>query len=459
MVSGAMNSGAIERHSNRRSSFVAPRVARAILVVSLAWMIGFGCANGGTTGQDTESSGASGASGALAQGGASGSAFSTGSSTGSVSTDSVSGSPFASGSPSGAATGTFSGASGASTPDAEDSGMPEEAGPGVDAAGNCANTQTDPNNCGSCGKVCAPGATCSGGVCGFSVGGTLIGLSANDQVQLQSPGLQTTTLSTNGRFTLSSQLAAGTSYSVSATVPAGAPIPETCTVQNASGTANAAVTGLAVNCVPTDYAYFFPFTGNSKDASGNHNDGVITGGVTLTADPSGNPNSAYHFDGTTGYITAPGGSLPLNASSRTLTAWIEPLTTLKNWGIVSWGTGDCTAHMFGVGTQATGATTLWEGCNDYITNFLLPASTWSFVAIVFSSAAPMQYTVYVNDQSASVQLSMAPATSAAPLLMGFNMSGDTAAAKYFSGDLDSIRVYARDLSASEISAIFMARGP
>ncbi len=461
MVSRAMNSGAIERHSNRRSSFVAPRVARAIFVVSLGWTIAFGCANGGTTGQDTESSGAAGASGALGQGGASGSAFSTGSSSGSVSsTDSASGSPFATGSASGAATtGTFSGTSGASVADAGASGMPEEAGPGVDAAGSCTNTQTDPDNCGSCGKVCAPGATCSGGVCSFSIGGTLIGLSANDQVQLQSPGLQTTTLSTNGSFTLSSQLAAGMSYSVSATVPAGAPIPETCTVQNASGTANAAVTTLAVNCVPTDYAYFFPFTGDSKDASSNHNDGVITGGVTLTADQSGNPNSAYHFDGTTGYITAPGGSLPLNASSRTLTAWIEPLTTLKNWGIVSWGTGDCTAHMFGIGTQATGATTLWEGCNDYITSFLLPPSTWSFVAIVFSSASPMQYTVYVNGQSASVQLSMPPATSAAPLLMGFNMSADAAAAKYFSGDLDSIRVYARDLSASEISGIFMARGP
>jgi hypothetical protein len=457
MVSDAMNRGAIERHSNRRSSFVAPGALRAIFVVSLGCTIAFGCANGGTTGQDTESSGAAGASGALGQSGASGSAFSTGSASGTVSTDSESGSPFASGSASGATTG--SGTSGAPTPDAGASGMPEEAGPGVDAAGNCANTQTDPNNCGSCGKVCAAGATCSGGVCGFSVGGTLIGLSANDQVQLQSPGLQTTTLSKNGNFTLSSEVAAGMTYSVSATVPAGAPIPETCTVQNASGTANAAVTTLAVNCVPTDYAYFFPFTGNSKDASSNHNDGVITGGVTLTADPWGNPNSAYHFDGTTGYITAPGGSLPLNASSRTLTAWIEPLTTSKNWGIVSWGTGDCTAHMFGIGTQATGATTLWEGCNDYITSFLLPASTWSFVAIVFSSAAPMQYTVYVNEQSASVQLSMAPATSAAPFLMGFNMSGDAAAVKYFSGDLDSIRVYARDLSASEISGIFMARGP
>jgi hypothetical protein len=32
----------------------------------------------------------------------------------------------------------------------------------------CVYTQTDPNNCGECGNVCAPGQSCQNGVCGVS---------------------------------------------------------------------------------------------------------------------------------------------------------------------------------------------------------------------------------------------------------------------------------------------------
>jgi hypothetical protein len=38
----------------------------------------------------------------------------------------------------------------------------------VVCGGNCVDTQTDPNNCGSCGNVCSPGRTCSSGTCHFN---------------------------------------------------------------------------------------------------------------------------------------------------------------------------------------------------------------------------------------------------------------------------------------------------
>jgi hypothetical protein len=111
--------------------------------------------------------------------------------------------------------------------------------------------------------------------------------------------------------------------------------------------------------------------------------------------------------------------------------------------------------MFGIGTQATGAATLWEGCNDWITSLLLPTNMWSFVAVVFSADAPTAYTLYVNNQSANVQLALAPATSPGPLLMGYNVSFS----EYFNGNLDSVRIYGRPLSVSEIQGIFTSEGP
>jgi hypothetical protein len=41
------------------------------------------------------------------------------------------------------------------------------------AGGTCANLQTDPNNCGSCGRACGPGQGCTRGSCGCPAGNLL----------------------------------------------------------------------------------------------------------------------------------------------------------------------------------------------------------------------------------------------------------------------------------------------
>ncbi|HEX4512433.1 MAG TPA: hypothetical protein VH054_02820, partial [Polyangiaceae bacterium] len=42
----------------------------------------------------------------------------------------------------------------------------------IDGATGCGNTQTNPQNCGQCGKVCATGATCTAGTCDCGTGKT-----------------------------------------------------------------------------------------------------------------------------------------------------------------------------------------------------------------------------------------------------------------------------------------------
>jgi hypothetical protein len=211
-----------------------------------------------------------------------------------------------------------------------------------------------------------------------------------------------------------------------------------------------------VICIPGDTLYYFPFTGNANDASGNRNNGVVNGNAKPTTDRFGNANAAFNFDGTNGYVVAPGGLLPLNAANRTLTFWIEPLVLTDMDGIVQWGNSNCTALMFGLGVKNNQFPSVWEGCNDYEDlQISVPANAWTFLAVVFSAGGATPYTLYVNGQSHAFALPLPPSTQAGPLVMGY----DAALLRYFRGNLDSIRIYGRALSPSEIQGIFEGGGP
>src|SRR6185436_8408174 len=50
---------------------------------------------------------------------------------------------------------------------------------------------------------------------------------------------------------------------------------------------------------------YYPFNGNSNDATGNGHNGTPLNGVQLTTDRFGNSNNAYYFDGVDDRITVP----------------------------------------------------------------------------------------------------------------------------------------------------------
>lgn len=62
----------------------------------------------------------------------------------------------------------------------------------------------------------------------------------------------------------------------------------------------------------------YPFNGNALDVTGNGNNGTIVGGVVLSADRFGNPNSAYAFNGSTGYIDL---NNDFDFAQRTISLW------------------------------------------------------------------------------------------------------------------------------------------
>jgi len=93
---------------------------------------------------------------------------------------------------------------------------------------------------------------------------------------------------------------------------------------------------------------YYPFCGNPNDESGNGNNGTIYGGVSSATDRFGNLNSAYDFDGTSGYIEIP-----------TLNSFQYTPVTYSAWVIVSSYFPLSAGHKFRsiVGRNSSGNTT------------------------------------------------------------------------------------------------------
>jgi hypothetical protein len=214
---------------------------------------------------------------------------------------------------------------------------------------------------------------------------------------------------------------------------------------------DAPVTTVEVDC---DLLAYFPFSGNSNDASGYGHDGLVMG-PSLTTDRNGKANSAYAFAGS-GSIQAamPAGFLPSGDEARTLTAWFEPTQSQSLLGVVYWGTGNCPALMFGLGVYG-GAANFWGGCDDYESGLTIPLGAWTFVAIVYSPAIPTTITFYVNDLSETGTVTTLATADGGPLVMGADLVTGTA----LTGNLGAIRVYGRALGAPEITSIFTSSTP
>ena len=102
------------------------------------------------------------------------------------------------------------------------------------------------------------------------ISGTITGLSPGTSVVLQDNGADNLTVTANGTFTFSQDVAAGSAYRV--TVPTN-PLHETCAVSNGGGTAATNVTGVAVAC-----AQVWTGTVRSVPASGCERRRIISAG-------------------------------------------------------------------------------------------------------------------------------------------------------------------------------------
>jgi hypothetical protein len=211
---------------------------------------------------------------------------------------------------------------------------------------------------------------------------------------------------------------------------------------------------------PSDgLAAYWPFSGNANDASGNGNNGTVSGAV-LTADRFGNANSAYSFNGTNSDIRV-AHSPSLNITGNlTISAWIWFDSAADSGGcklIHKATAGEPNGYAivdYATGYSSTGIYTPSFVVGNGVVHPLevpsvFPKQTWVHFAGTYDGAKMI---VYVNGQSVrEAGVTGAIASNTQDLYIG-NINR-TLANQPFKGRLDDIRIYNRALTAAEVQAL------
>lgn len=203
----------------------------------------------------------------------------------------------------------------------------------------------------------------------------------------------------------------------------------------------------------------YPFNGNANDISGNNINGTASN-VTLTTDKLGNPNSAYHFNGTNAHILLPFSNLYNFApqDSFSISVWVAPEAG-QSWiaqalVVKSPFHPDFTLSNWNYGVY------LWDytPMGGYALTHLLSSSIdtrianpcWYNIIITYKNGI---WKMYVNGILVSQDLTQTKfILQDGSSRIAFGRKGD-AIGDWYKGKMDEIRLYNRVLNQQEATAI------
>lgn len=201
----------------------------------------------------------------------------------------------------------------------------------------------------------------------------------------------------------------------------------------------------------------YAFDSSANDSSGNGNNGILHFGVGTTADRHGKAGSAYHFDGTSGYVEVPDSdSLNKVGQQLTISAWVKPEAWDRGWiSVLCKGDAEKSQYALFIGPEQWGVYRNSNGidvmCN---TTKSVALDNWSFVAVTYS---PTLIAAYLNGELVgTVSPNGNTVENTNPLYLGIDPPGSV---ECFAGDMDEVRIYNRCLSASEIRALANGDNP
>jgi len=231
-----------------------------------------------------------------------------------------------------------------------------------------------------------------------------------------------------------------------------------CTVDDGHGGTATDSAGLEVrdfsNWQTGNLVAYYPFSGDTKDASGLHNDGTASGG-SFTSDRFGHVNNAYLFDGATVSITVPNDSALEFQNGITVNFWMTVGTfypTREQYPIShgSWQN----RWKFSISPNTN--TLRWTVRNSQGVPKDLDCQTPLLLDSLYNVTGTYNGSdleIYLNGQlDAFTSFSGTINTTTSALTIGRDLTIDN---NYdFDGILDDIRIYNYMLPVSQISAFY-----
>lgn len=213
---------------------------------------------------------------------------------------------------------------------------------------------------------------------------------------------------------------------------------------------------------------YYPFNGNANDESGNNNNPVVNN-ATITSDRFGNPNSAWHFNGSYQYMRIRNNPSLNFGRQITLSVWVKPTGFYYDIchasQILSKGGGNYNpgnyALRFDDALYTRGAGCDGSKCDTLHQNFRGTGTVLSPYPGEFIKKQKWYHVVYTNDGDTArlyvdCQLKYAvyfPETFTNNEDLFFGKSDDTLFPFWLNASLDDIRIYNRALKRTEITAL------
>lgn len=218
------------------------------------------------------------------------------------------------------------------------------------------------------------------------------------------------------------------------------------TATNTSGRFRTVTASLAPANPPPAWSAYYPFRADATDANGHFN-GTLNGGATIQSDVT--RGSVLNLSGANQYVSLP----PAAGNILTFTAWVKWNGGAAWQRILDFG-NDTTRYCvltpaaangklrFNITVNGTGGEQIIDAPDA------LPTGVWTHVAVVVDGSRGVLYTNGVAVATNSV-LNLVPADlNATNIWFGRSQWPDP----YFDGQLSSVRMWARPLSAEEIVA-------